>query len=437
MTALWPSPSADPQPRPGEVFVALLLLASALALGAEHVRNIGPEVTYDQGGAWARVLPADDTDWHFFFGAGGEFYRLDMTEDLVISEQRQAITGRSDLDDHAITTCPTGGAMLASSAGVTRDNDSGWIYRLDDSFQPVTTTVVAESDPEVVYNDMALICGDDGGLVTYNNFLADELVLVRLEDSGAVRTTTTLAGMPTGTGASLLADPETGEVLLIGVEGRDQLRVARLSWDLELLSLDTVYQVDDRDKTFIYWPQAALPVGDRFLVAWIQQEADEGFNQDWGHVHLAVFDRAWTLLEAHQITDAAPPDGAMRPGLAVRDDTLIVSYDRIVGSPGLVQPRLRAVTLNLGAFEDPDTGGTDTGISGSGTDTATGDSGPTGETGDSATADSGPPADSGPGDPGEADARCAGCGGDDDSPPPPGAALLLLGLWGSRRRAQV
>jgi hypothetical protein len=282
-----------------------------------------------------------------------------------------------------------------------------------------------------------LVCGEDGAVTSFANFEDFELVLMRLEDNGEVRSSASFGNMPTATGGSLLTDPRTGDVLFVGVQGTSRMAVVRFSWDLELLGKETIYEVDDAANTVIYWPQAAMALEDRYLVSYVRQDAADGFVQDWGYIHVAVFDLDWNLLEDHRITDAPAPDGSMRPGLAVRDDTLIVSYDRIVGSPGLVQPRLRTVMLALDAFDDPeppgDSGSSD---SGTGSDTAIDD---TAIDDTAVPMDSVAPVDTqdpGPGDSGGDGSRCGGCR-DSTSPAPPAAAVLLFTLFPLRRRTRA
>ena len=53
-----------------------------------HIVEVGEEVDWGVGGAWARVLIQETGDL-FFYAAGGEFYRMELLEDYSLMEEEK------------------------------------------------------------------------------------------------------------------------------------------------------------------------------------------------------------------------------------------------------------------------------------------------------------------------------------------------------------
>ncbi len=408
----------------------LLLTGTALALDSEHILSVGEEITPDFAGSWVRLFPDldDPGAWHFLFGAGGDYNLLPMTADLYVHDaNRVRLTGFNHLDDHSISKCPDGTYFHVGSGGVGQDNDSGYAWRYDADFSELASSTIEEAHPTLKFNDMAAVCSEHGTVAVFWDDGDFEAWFFTFDDDAAELDRFQRDGVPISTqGTTLLENPHDGQLLMVGMDKeQSSLMVTTLSWDLEVGETVYPWGIDDSPDSRIYWPQAAKAVGDRFLVAYMHQTWADGWKSDWGDLWLAIFDKDWNLLENNQITDDPVPDGSMRPGMQVEGDTLLLTYDRITGTPGYVEPRMRALTLDLGAFEDPEDTGTtgDTGTSDSGNPT---DSGGTTDPMDSGDTHVTPP----PPDP---DDGCLGCA----SGGAPLAALiwLLPGLGLVRRRA--
>jgi len=136
------------------------------------------------------------------------------------------------------------------------------------------------------------------------------------------------------------------------------IEVNWFDWEMGFLDTKTLFSIEYKDGS-IYWPQAVQVIGDKIVVAYVNQPKNQGRVSDWGDMWLAILDHEWTVLENHQITSDEGSDGSMRPGLVLDGDVLIYTYDEINDfPPGVVQPRLVPIRLKLGAFGfDVDTGG--------------------------------------------------------------------------------
>ncbi len=406
-----------------------------MAMDSTHLVAIGDEVTADFGGSWIRLFPDEENagDWHFLFGAGGDYNRVTMGDDLLALDQnRQRLTGFNNLDDHSISKCPDGGYFHVGSAGVSDHNDSGYAWRYDKDFEEIGHSTIEEAHATMRFNDMPSVCSEYGTVTVFYDTQRGLSAghMYTFDDEAQLLDHKEVDGVPYSTeGTTLLEDPFNHDLLMVGTDTLDStILVARLNWDLDLLESKTVFELEDMAEGRVYWAQAVLAIEDRFVAAYMHQARADGWSSDWGDIWLGIFDQDWNLLESQQITDDPAPDGSMRPGLQVLDDTLLLSYDRIEGSPGYVNPRIRPITLNLAAFQDEGPGDS-------------GDSGDSGNTGDSGTTDSG--------DKDSGDLPTDDTGNSDGNPPPPPVeedcgcqalavshswwALLLAG-WGLGRR---
>jgi len=353
--------------------------ANSVPVSSGHIVEVGQEVKWEIGGAWARVFPNAPTS-DLFFAAGGDFWRIEMDGDLNASDvDRISMTARQNLDDHSIVPCPNGDYLHIASGKTSEPNDSAYSFMYDSEFRPIEQSVLAESVSKIKFNDMAVICHEKGRYASFIDFDVWGTVIYTFDEYGAYADHVRMPDLPLPEGGTLLEDPIRGDLALVtSTPEKDGLYVSWLDWDLTFKETQRILQVD-RELTQSYWPQAVKIIEDRIVIAYVQQPANEGFIADWGNIWLAIFDTEWRLLENHQITLDEAPDGTMRPGLALQGDQLWLTYDEIEQfPPGVVQPRIVPITLNLEAFDSPDLEDTssDSGDSGA-TDTAdTGGSGP-------------------------------------------------------------
>jgi MYXO-CTERM domain-containing protein len=384
--------------------------AETLDVESEHISNVLGEVKWDIGGGWTRLVPGEILS-DVFYGAGGDYWHVKMGWDWKVdNNERVYLTGRSNLVDHSIVPCPDGGYLHVASGMTTTVNDSAYSFRYDDDFQPLAQSTLAEDYLKVRFNDMALICHENGNFASFIDYDLFGAVIYKLDEDGALLDELRIAELPLPEGGSLLEDPLRGDLALItATSEKTGLLVNWLDWDLNFKTSRRILTVD-RTVAQAYWPQAFQIVGGRIILAYIQQPVDAGYVADWGNVWLAVFDHSWNLLENHQITYDPGPGGSMRPGLAIYEDQLLLTYDEIEDfPPGIVQPRLVPITLKLDAFVVPE-------------DTA--------DSVDSAGNEDTEPAGSGAV---AAEWKC-GCAATSTGKPGAGVWLILGGLLGWRRR---
>lgn len=331
--------------------------AETTEIESQHILSVSDEVKWDIGGGWTRIVPGETLS-DVFYAAGGDYWRVKMDWDWnVFDAERIYLTGRSNLVDHSIVPCPDGGYLHVASGNTTVYNDSAYSFRYDADFNPLAQSILSENYLKVRFNDMALICHENGNFASFIDYDLFGAVIYKLDEDGALLEELRIAELPLPEGGTFLEDPLRGDLALItATSEKTGLIVNWLDWDLVFQNNRRILTVD-RTVAQAYWPQAIQVVGSRIILAYVQQPVDAGYVADWGNVWLAIFDHSWNLLENHQITNDPGPGGTMRPGLAVYKDRLLLSYDEIEHfPPGVVQPRLVPITLNLEAFvESEDT----------------------------------------------------------------------------------
>ena len=378
-----------------EIVLVLLAIVGASYAGSvpvqsEHIVEVGEEIDWGIGGAWARLFIQEPVDV-FFYAAGGEFWKMDFLEDYELLEQQKVpLSGRTNLDDHAIRQCPDGSYLHAASGKIEETNDSGYMMMYDASWARINNHVLGEKSSEIAYNDMPLICHEKGRFVSFIDYNVWGSLLYKLDETGKPVQEYRIPEIGLSEGGTFLEDPTSGDLALVtSNHDNSALEVNFLDWDLNFLSTKTLFEIDpmvDR----VYWPQAVEVIGTRIVVAYVNQPKKAGRISDWGDMWLAIFDLEWNLIESHAIVTEQEEDGCMRPGLAFKDDMLFYTYDEIVNHPpGDVGPRLVPIELNLRAFglgepddtgSPPDSGDTESTDGGNGEE----DSGDASETDDSA-----------------------------------------------------
>jgi len=347
------------------LLLSLLLGLTHSAEASDYIASVGEEITLGPGGGWVRLFPDTETDgWHFLWAAGGDFIRLPMSAALEVKDRdRQNLTGRTDLVDHAITRCPSGGYLHVASANKESFNDSAYAFRYDENFDLLSSGTLEEVEPSRKHNDLPVLCtpildatafiGSSGGAVSLS---------VVSEDASQSELISLGSAVPRTTGGSLRMDTETGELVVIGKDFSGQA--------IAVVGLDENYDVT-WEKSFQpledaslrpYWPQALLQVKEHYLLAFMARDESAGWGSDWGNVYLAVLDANFEHLETVQVSQYSPPEGAQRPGLARRGTQVLLTVDRNV-QPQLFEIRLLAEAFGLS--EEDDTGaGWDTSSSG-------------------------------------------------------------------------
>lgn len=318
---------------------------------SSHIVNVGDEISWGVGGAWARVLVQETGDL-FFYAAGGEFFRMEFLEDYsLMEEEKVPLSGRTNLDDHSIQVCPDGSYLHAASGKTKETNDSGYMMMYDSDWNRTQSIVLAEDNPEIAYNDMPLICHEKGRFVAFIDFDVWGTIVYELDETGRPTRELKIPEIGLAEGGTFLEDPNSGDLALVtSNHDNSAIEVNLLDWSLNYQSTKTLFEVDvevDRN----YWPQAVEVIGDRIVVAYVNQPRNEGRLSDWGDMWLAILDLEWNLIERHAIVTEEDQDGCMRPGLAYKEGVLLYTYDKILNHPpGEVTPRLVPIELNLEAF---------------------------------------------------------------------------------------
>lgn len=325
--------------------------SGSVPVQSPHIEEVGEEIDWGVGGAWARILVEESGDL-FFYAAGGEFFRMEILEDYsLLEEEKVPLSGRMNLDDHAIQKCPDGSYLHAASGKTKETNDSGYMMMYDASWNRIHSHVLAEDNPEIAYNDMPLICHERGRFVSFIDFDVWGTIVYELDETGLPVREVKIPEIGLAEGGTFLEDPKTEKLALVtSNHDNSAIEVNFLDWDLNYLSTQTLFEIDvleDRN----YWPQAVEVIGDRIVVAYVNQPRKEGRLSDWGDMWLAILDLEWNVIERHAIVTEEKQDGCMRPGLAYKDGVLLYTYDKILNHPpGDVTPRLVPIQLNLEAF---------------------------------------------------------------------------------------
>lgn len=336
---------------------SLFLVLFQPAQASDYIASVGEEITLGPGGGWLRLFPDTTGDgWHFLWAAGGEYSLLPMTADFEVEDfDRRNLTGRTDLIDHAITRCPSGGYLHVASANQQSHNDSAYAFRYDADFNVIASAVLEEIEPARLHNDLPVLCSP---LLKATAFMGANFggmyLSIIAEDATQADLIELPAFVPKTEGGSLYMNPDNGEIVVIGKhrEG-SEFNVVGLDSDYEVSWSHSFEPLAGQDLR-PYWPQALLKVKDHFLLAFMARNDNDGWESDWGNIYLAVLDADFNHLETTQISDYTPPSGAQRPALVRRGTQVLLTVDRNV-QPQLFEIQLKAEAFGLG--EEDETGG--------------------------------------------------------------------------------
>ena len=345
------------------------LFCSVPAAAYDFIDSVGEEVELGPAGGWVRLFPDEaNNGWHFLWAAGGDFVRLPMTLDFQVEDRnRKSLAGRTDLVDHAITRCPSGGYLHVASANVESFNDSAYAFRYDDDFNLIASGTLEEAEPARRHNDLPVICTPELMATAFigGNHRSTSLSIVS-EDATQADLIDLPGDVPRTEGGSLRIDPDSGELIVIGRGGMNRsLEVAGLDSDYNVLWKESFQPLSDSSLK-PYWPQALLKVKDHYILAFMGRDESAGWGSDWGNVFLAILDSDYQHLETIPVSNYSPPEGAQRPGLARRGTQLLLTMDRNV-QPVLFEIRLNADAFGIEGGQEDTSGGWDTSSSGGGT----------------------------------------------------------------------
>lgn len=383
----------------------LLALLSPPGAAGEYFTTVSAATSFERAATWVRAFSRDDGDWWLLMGLGGDYGVSVLGADMSWDERELvALTGQTNLIDHGITRCPDGSYLHASSANLDQPNDSAYAFTYTADWQKLGGAAIEERQSGVAHNDMAILCGGGHRVVGFSAM--GKGILHHIGEDALVTHKSEVDGIGFLTGGGMLADPDTGGVLLVTNGNRNhQLFVYELDADYQVLEKHTVDAAPEG--YYAYWPQVLQRVGDHLLLGFMARIESEGWSQDTGNVWLAALDADLNVVERVQVSQHEAPEGAMRPWVARNGTTLLVTADR------LVRPHLYTVELGAAAW----------GLSGTPVDTGL----PAEDSGGGEDSGTGPDGDKGGGG-----GRCGGCA----SGPAGGlwAAALALSLGLARRR---
>jgi hypothetical protein len=342
--------------------IASVAFLAGPAHAQDFITQVGPDLNLGMNGGWPRVFPDRDGDgWHFLWAQGGNFHMVEMTENyVVVDANRKTLTPVNELKDHAITACPQGGYLHIASANLETENDTAYAFRYDDDFDLLAWSVLEERVEGRDHNDMPVACGPPGDLTVFGEVIPGNAVLSTffdVQDDATGEVVATLPDVPRTPGLSLRWEPETKNLLVFEVNNTSHMDITRLDRNLQFLETHSVQVMGDTDRG--KWPQGSLRIGDYYMLAYVVQGYNVGWDSLAGNIWVAVLDRDFNVLQTEKVTQNTPPDGGMIPGLARRGETVLVVYDKSV------VPHVVELRIDLEAFgvTDGDTGGYwDTGL---------------------------------------------------------------------------
>ena len=372
----------------------LLALAAPPAAAGPLITAVGEPLAVGRTGNWSRLIARPEGGWWYFQAAGGDFHVGALSEDLQLDERSLLpLTGRSDLQDHAISPCPGGGYLHLASYSKQSPNDSAVAFRYDDDFALIDTNLRDEGRPERAHKDLVTICEagqSPVGVTTFAPGGPPTAAAFFLQPGGAVEGPLEVP-VQTFMGSSMVREDDGYLVVL--AEGTTATALSLRSLDAALQARGPARRVPV-DGGVAFWPQGLLRLAeDRLLVVHLAREGATGDGDVW----LRVIDDRDQLIESARLTQTEPP-ACHQPSFSRQGSTLLVTTNC-----GL-QPYVIPVELDLAGLSLLEDEG--------------------GEGAAATDEDSG------------ADVKDSGCGGCSAGARGPawGWALLGLGAWLGRRR---
>ena len=301
-------------------------------------------------GNWARAYPDAEGGWDLFITGGDTYNVMKMDAEFnVVSERQRLVTDWPQrLVDHQIAKCPDGSRLHVASANVDRPNDSAYLFRYDQDFNMVCNATVGESDPIYSYNDAPLVC--TGGLsvtnpmdgtATHSEREDLEQAPFKFYDENCNESHSEPHPIrPSPSGSSIIHDEQSGYFWQIRTTPDDfpvlfQLYSDWMTPEDRSVMIDTL--VPEGFTT--HWPQAAIAVGDYYVVAHLGRDPSIIYNSDKGDIWVQVFTRDLEHIQSVRVTEFTDGEGAQRPWLSASGDTLVLVYDQDMAPARAAHPR--------------------------------------------------------------------------------------------------
>lgn len=344
----------------------------ALLIGvasAGYISDLGTPRNLDLPGRHARPFVTDDGAWWLGTGRSGSFHVVPLNDDFTSDNAAftTIVPGGGEFVDHNFVPCAGGGFLHVASGETYELDDTAWASFVSRDLEWRGTITLIDGEVEYTTNDTPALCAADVWLAGFategdgretiapgNDFVRFDATAFggdgapdRVDASDAQR-------MP---GTALVWHPVTQQVLAIGLQPPERLRVVAYDPDLVVVGASDRYLDVPVDQE-VYWSQSAVEVEGGVLIAHMTRGRYDGFAQDTGNVALTLLGPELEVLETVVLTDHVAPDGAMRPGLAVVGEQVVVGYD-VGGAVHLVTAQIdreAVAALAVTALPDDDTG---------------------------------------------------------------------------------
>ena len=297
-------------------------------LANDWVLSVSDPHELPSGGTWNRPFPTPK-GWKIFLGGSamriGDLIRNDATwtvENIRVISDRDG----QHFNDHAVKKCPDGSFLHMASYDYNNPNDSAHVWRYDEDFSILHSTLWEEGSRERQYNDGSILCSrlsqgiassTMGGPMDFGNHYFS------VDEEGEKGELVVLADYPRLNGGALFADEDLGVIYHLGMDhGRPlQVNVYDRDWNQIDEKLLDLYIPPKRS----YWPQGIIRVGDYYMLTFMGRNDSWG-NGDLGDVFLAILDQEWNVEQIQQVTNYER-GFAMRPWIARQGDQVIIAYD--------------------------------------------------------------------------------------------------------------
>ena len=335
----------------------LTSLFAATALARPTVVQLAAPVDLDLPGRHARPFVDGSGAWRIGFGRSGSFHSVPWTGAGVDLDAQSTHVMLGDGVDHGWVRCPDGGFLHVASVNRAALDDSAIASRLNAALTLIAQRAVVTESEALATNDMAVVCGAGFEGVAFaergleGEDEADQDFLYALDArffAGETPMVYDLSASTRVTGNSLVWDDARDRLLSFGLERDLGMRV--VSWGPDLQHQDSTDVEGPEPPLVGWWAQGAVPIGDHWLVVHMQGDPAAEWGLDTGDVALVLLDEGFQVVERHVLTALTPPNGAMRPSLAVQGTQLLVTFD-VNG----------AIQLVTGQLADTDAGENDAG----------------------------------------------------------------------------
>ena len=317
-----------------------LLLAATLPVSqaATAILEVGPPVEVGVDGRHGRPFVGPDGRWHLGHGRSGHFHDVVLNADLSadLGSMRMLIDGAGRFVDHGLAQCPDGSLLHAASGNLAMPDDSAWVTAISADLVAGPTQLFLDQAPDVSTNDMAVLCADGFRAVAIAGYGDPELEqpqrnwLYRFDDDALAGATPPEVlpahETPRVNGTSLVWIEEAQQAVFLALSGGANLVATYYDAQGAFASRVTTQLTLDEGRQ-PYWSAGALRLDAGYAIAHMGRSFDEGFAQDTGNVYLTLSDSELLVTETIALTNLSAPDGAMRPGIAIRGDELLVAWD--------------------------------------------------------------------------------------------------------------